>query len=70
MQVFGSQDFYAWLRHALHSTHVFTQSAQDARRSENAIVNILMEHIRQTSIDQHGLVCRSAVVRNERHALA
>lgn len=69
MQVLGSQDFYARLRYALHPAHVFTQPAQDASSSENTIMNILVQHISQTSIDQHGLVCRGQIVCNERHAL-
>jgi len=65
MEVFGGQYFNAWLDDTQRAAHVLAQRAEHACRGQNAVIDILMQHIRQFPADQQRLVPVGEVVRHQ-----
>ena len=65
MNVFSGQDFDARLDDTERAAHVFAQPPQNPSRGQYAVVDVLIQNVREFAADQEGLMRFGKVVRNQ-----
>jgi hypothetical protein len=64
VKIFDRHDLDAWLNDIERTTHVLAKSPQDPRSIQDAVVNVLMQDIRQFAADQQRLMQLREIVRH------